>query len=904
MLINNINKGFAPYFLMLPYKLTLSLWLVLGFFLPYAVDAQIKVPVGFEELIQGQTLFVDVVLYGQSLGLYEAHIDLQSVTFNKPQALKQVIADKFNDSPELAALLSDVLIHPLARNGQLACSSNGNAPGCNYIDTDSVALIYDENDGNINLFLNKNFLPKEIKENLYHQQSTDIGNALVHQQSINFVAGQNYQSMSIQGNGALGITDTGYLGLDWNYQNQQYGSHFNQSSDITNAFLRHDALKKYYIQAGRMDTRDIFSNAGGNISLNQLPIGVIEGVRIGSTLSWLNTKQISRGTPVTLFLTRDARVDAYRGEQLLGSFYFNAGAQTLNTENFPYGSYNVTLRIYENNQLTRTEAVAYTNTGSNIAHSTQWFLQGGNIADRSNSNAPSGGNQVIQAGIKIPLIQRLQLTSGTALTRHTRFWENAIDWSHGFDNPILEGVLSMRGSYLTGSDGTQGNIQQVSYSDGFSLSFYRSMLNSPKCDSQQSRQYNFSGCAESSSFNVSLPLSGWYFNAGYNLSTSQGRYGYQLPTSSTDLSPFDQIYETRSRSETWQAGVNRSFSLKNMHINPSVSLFTRKDSYYNNQSDNGILLSVNLSLANFAGYDQRSSYTNVGMTYQKQQQSDQQLGYNASYNTYSGHRQQYQLGAAVNGINTDSLNGSLSGRMDSKYGNAGLTVSDAWQATSSKHVFSSSGNYSSALAVARSGLYWGRWGNGQPNAAIGVNSNGLDQNEEGHIEVDISGAGKIEIATNAKALFAVQSHQPLTLHISESIRSKAGASSEITHGSGMQTVFMSPGKMFIKNLSVSSSYTYLGRLLAGETHPIVKATLLNVKSYTPLGNGGFTLETELPIEQLYLVSARQIYQCAMKVKTIRDVVRYVGSVHCQSIALAMLPEAIQPEAKLLLARMQ
>ena len=55
-----------------------------------------------------------------------------------------------------------------------------------------------------------------------------------------------------------------------------------------------------------------------------------------------------------VLLSRNSRVDAYRNEQLLGSFYLNSVSQFIDTSSFPPGSYSVALKVYENNQTTCT----------------------------------------------------------------------------------------------------------------------------------------------------------------------------------------------------------------------------------------------------------------------------------------------------------------------------------------------------------------------------------------------------------------------------------------------------------------------------------------------------------------------------------------------------------------------
>lgn len=183
--------------------------------------AEMVIPAGFEDLAKNQRLWIDVSLYGESLGLYETDINLESVTFVQPDNLLDAIKRRFNDDPTLLAMVRNALAAPLSRNGNLACSSNGFAQGCDYVDTAGLAVIYDENNARISLFLNKRYLPKQAQEKQWYQPTKDTENALIHQQNINFVADRDYQSATVQGNGALALTEDGYFTLDWNWQGQR-----------------------------------------------------------------------------------------------------------------------------------------------------------------------------------------------------------------------------------------------------------------------------------------------------------------------------------------------------------------------------------------------------------------------------------------------------------------------------------------------------------------------------------------------------------------------------------------------------------------------------------------------------------------------------------------------------------
>ncbi|MCL1027740.1 TcfC E-set like domain-containing protein [Serratia silvae] len=863
-----------------------------------------QVPPGFEELAHGQQLWVDVYLYGQSLGLYEANINLQQVVFIKPIELSMAVKQQFNDDPALGALLASALGQALERNGNLACSSNGNAPSCDYLETQTVGIIYDENNARVNLFLDRQYLPQKAAGSSFYQATAESENALVHQQNLNFVADELFQSLSMQGNGSLGVTENGYLNTDWTYQGQRYRQASHQQIDVNNAYFRQDLWKRLYLQGGMMDSRDIFSNTGGNINLNQLPIRKIRGLRTGSTMAWINQAQVSKGTPVSVFLSRNARIDAYRDGQLLSSFYLNAGAQELDTRTFPNGSYTVTLRVYEDNQLVRTETVPYTNIGVAPLNTFQWFLQTG-LEDDSDAQRTDGNRRVVQGGLRLPLTDMLSLTAGATLLSKVHYWEGAADWSHGFNTGPLDGILTARASYLTGSDGARGNVQQLNYNDGFSLSFYRSAMSAADCNTQ-GESVNFSGCYQSANLMLSVPFEQWFANVGYSVNSNEGRYRYrrELPDNDghrQEGAPWEQVYATSSRSHTWQLGVSRSFTVSDINVNTGLSAFMRNDSGQQG-TDKGGYFTVSLSFSGRSGGRASNSNTSLGASYQDSQRGKGQFSYNANYSRYTDESGQNELGASLYGVNSQTLNASTYARASGQYGNGSLALSDAYDKADNRHRVSGSGSYSSSLLVDRTGLYWGRWGDGRPASAITVGVDSVAENRAALVNVSIDGVGQTDVRSHSRALFTVPGYQPTTFDINESLTAPVGISSEIRRGAGTRTAFMVPGKVLRRDIEVNSRYTWLGKMLDEQGKPLVDGIPLNVLSWTPLGEGGFSLETVRLVKQLYLLRGAEFYQCAMTVQAVRDVVRYVGITRCTGVTMANIPPAEQKQAQLMVIR--
>ncbi|MGL5698537.1 MAG: TcfC E-set like domain-containing protein, partial [Kluyvera sp.] len=105
-----------------------------------------------------------------------------------------------------------------------------------------------------------------------------------------------------------------------------------------------------------------------------------------------------------------------------------------------------------------------------------------------------------------------------------------------------------------------------------------------------------------------------------------------------------------------------------------------------------------------------------------------------------------------------------------------------------------------------------------------------------------------------------------------------------------------PGKMRVRNVKVEQRFGYVGRLLlpdAARQHLVLG---LNSRMLLLSQDGGFTAELTNQAKALYLLSGSHFYQCALTVKKLRNVVRYVGETTCREIAESDLPQGIRENA--------
>lgn len=102
-----------------------------------------------------------------------------------------------------------------------------------------------------------------------------------------------------------------------------------------------------------MDRTDLSQSISGSFNFNLLPLPDIDGIRTGTTQSYIKNIDKFIASPVTVMLTKFPRVETFRNDQLPGVWSLDSGVNELDTTRLPYGSYDLKLNFFENTQLVR-----------------------------------------------------------------------------------------------------------------------------------------------------------------------------------------------------------------------------------------------------------------------------------------------------------------------------------------------------------------------------------------------------------------------------------------------------------------------------------------------------------------------------------------------------------------------
>lgn len=557
------------------------------------------VPPGFEDLVEGQTEQLDIQLFGRSAGLSPVRVTLEHVQLEDPARVLQSL-----DLPaEAQAALLPALSQPLPRNSHLACRFGGASAGCGYIDPpeapDEVRALYDEGEGAVRLFVARQWIPGKPAAERFHTVTANAENAFLHQQTLNLSGGRDYQSLSARGVGTLGLFDRGHLSAEWYHNQQRYRSHSDDDFQFDNVYYRHDLGPAHYLQAGRMDRRNLSSPQGGTFSFSMLPLDRFQGARLGTTQAYVDTDAAVQASPLTVLLARDARVDVFDGERLLQTFYLQAGINQIDTRNFPFGNYLVRMRIYEDGVLVRTEEAPFDKGGDWTNSQWQWFVQGGHRNERRSD--AFDGERIAMAGVRVPLGRDAAMTAGAATFGGHRYGELRLDLRRVMATQEVRATFSG----MRGSDGSNGQQHQLSYRRTASWNLYQQRMRGKACQFEAEARDQL-GCTNALSGSMSLPLAGGNVYVGYTRRQTW-RTGWHRPEFEQDplfglepLLPPGPLEPRREPllSRTWQASFSRSHRWQDFSVSTRVGVWRQNstDSVRGStERDRGIYVNLSLS---------------------------------------------------------------------------------------------------------------------------------------------------------------------------------------------------------------------------------------------------------------------------------------------------------------------
>ncbi|WP_197499297.1 TcfC E-set like domain-containing protein [Mangrovibacter phragmitis] len=815
---------------------------LLGLCCSYAAMA--SVPAGFEELLQEQPNAIEVKgSGGASLGIHNVMISHDRLRFTDPEKLLA----QFSLSDVEKEHLKQQLVDGVAWRHQAATETETATP--------LFRLRYDEQTSQAWVTVRSE---KRAQGN-YHQIAEDAQSALIHQQRINFLKTNNYQNMSLAGNGALGVFANSYLSLDWDASLSDYRGGHDTHRNINDFYYRHDINPRHYVQFGRMDRKDLGSPKGGSFQFYGLPLDVIEGIRIGSSQGYRDDSENALATPVMILLTQDARVDVYREEQLLGSFYLQAGSHELNTRLFPVGSYPLRLAVYINNQHAYDERVAFTKIGGGQV-SQEYFIQAGRSVSKNSVS-------VAQAGVATPLPANTTATLGAASIDNNAMLEAGLAWQAPVVIGPLAGNATANYAWFRSQSGESKSVSQASYQDRVSLTWYHTRTRSPECTYRSSSQdYYAFGCGDSSLFSASTSLAGWGVSASYTQNRNQ-----------TAFTVFEHGVLNRNHSQSRQVNLSKGFRWGQVNTSLSANLY--RSNTFQEKKDTGGLVTLSFyfngqnhtrwlsNQVQNSRYGQSDAAIRAGVDFLPKGQSTQNVSFQAGQD-----RHNTQASVLASGT--------------TQKGAWSLGASDSFNRKEQHHYYGITGSHDSTLAWAKNAFSLGKNHDGTPASGVFLKAHGESEGLAG-VQLTTKHSGKLNAEMNSTRFMPLQGFRAEQFGLQNDVN-YTDSDSIFESDHGHEPVFLTPGHVVTRTVRVEKHYTHIGQLINSQGDAISSFTIPNMLDYSVLGGGGFSFTNNKALSRFFVHDGMKYYQCTAPKTEQQQSIRYLGQVVCHPAAQAEL----------------
>jgi len=850
------------------------------------------VPDEFAALMEGQVEYLDVTVLGQRLGMFPVIVRPDTVTFENPQAvIDALLGHGARLDPGARDTLAQVLSSHMTTHESLAC---GVAVGaCGYVGTDNADVILDRQKGVLSLFLRSDWLARKAPDARLHLPSDQTENALVHRQTVLYASGRRFSSLAVTGTGAVGITDGGFIGFDWRMLRQDGNTYRRTDWALRSAYVRQDIARTHYVQAGRMDMRNLSSPLGGNFGLTMQPFGRMEGVRVGTTQAYLNREVAGQGTPVTVILTQPARVDAYRGEELLGSSYLQAGLQNVDTTAFPVGSYPVSLRIVQNGVVSRTETVPFVRQGGNASAITgvQWFAQAGRaLYDDASVVYERPHLPVAQAGVRVPVMRGLVAGNSLARVDGRLYDEARIDaWL-----PVGRYSVNLTAAQLVGSDGARGQSEQLTFGRRINWSVYRYHTTDADCSAHGSQRMRGLSCNTTVTATVSVPVLRGQATLGYTRSSSRSRYVGELDFPTYPLAPGQRHeQETLVASRALSASYARVFSVGRESL-ASVGLNGYRRDLNGGRRDRGGFVSVTLSRLPARRAHHATRVQSLGAQFSSPTAGASRATLRASETRIWQEDGYRDLGMQASADDRRRFNASVNGRYDSSAGRFSALLSQD-SVRGSRNTFSASAGYASAFALSRSGFVLGADAGGtDPAAGVAVTVHG-DRDVDGSAAASVTSPSLAPTSLRAgeKRLIVVSPFQKNVIDTRDgasTAKKKGAVHASLETGTGPRPWFLTPGKIGLHSIASRMSLTYIGRLSFADDPMGGSLRVLNAVHADVDESGAFVAEFDHRPDALYTWRNGKAYVCRVDRVVAHGAVSQVEMSPCNAVAAVSLPE--------------
>ncbi|MEO1304128.1 MAG: TcfC E-set like domain-containing protein [Pseudomonadota bacterium] len=321
-----------------------------------AQDIVVRPPLGFDHDDSADLTLIDIVYRGRQVAATPARFDADTISFDDPAGL--IAALPGLREPDRVRRAFD---RPLATNSELLCSNPIPAQDCNFIQTSTVAVIFDEARLSAEVFISSRFTTRLDPRDQFVPPPTVAPAVLSFvdtRTAYNFDTDQsvgNHRVRAVAGRGRIALRAEGFADADF-------------SGQVTAMYATHSGEDRAW-SAGLLPPR-----ATGGLARSRRMFGF----RFGTLLDSRTDRNQLLETPIEVSVAQSATIELQRDGQTLDVQQIEPGQTQLETRRLPPGSYAIDLIIKEGGQ-TRTETRFYSsNARLPPANAPRWYVELGN----------------------------------------------------------------------------------------------------------------------------------------------------------------------------------------------------------------------------------------------------------------------------------------------------------------------------------------------------------------------------------------------------------------------------------------------------------------------------------------------------------------------------------------------
>ena len=289
-----------------------------------------KPPPGFEKKPTKLVELVDVYYGNRYVGYFMASITSKGIRFHHPSKMLSKLKQMTQLKQE--NILKGVLSQPLPLHQALSCHQAIRPARCGHLSPLTLGVIYDEDLMRADLFIHSSYLkPKRQITRYLPDSSAGLSYS-------NRILGLVVQSGDAGSNSYYNLTTDSTIAFG--------NSRLHFSASVANNLLnnRSISLNSINIQSDQHQYHYALGLIETDVNFFFSSLKILVG-KFGTTLNTLADKSNITATQLPIFLALPSQVLIFKQGTLIYAKHLVAGHQNINTEQFPEGSYSLTIRI-------------------------------------------------------------------------------------------------------------------------------------------------------------------------------------------------------------------------------------------------------------------------------------------------------------------------------------------------------------------------------------------------------------------------------------------------------------------------------------------------------------------------------------------------------------------------------